>query len=162
MALAVVEMDQNCSLMKPAHRKAHFWIWLALALALPAGFFLALREAPEAAMGKSAILPADEPLGRIFSTNADGLLSVHVRKGSPLQPMQLEVEVKNNLGCASALLLAGEREDRWPDSTLLEVGYLAGRGVWRFPLPEPLTGEKEWRIFLYDELRRELVCELML
>lgn len=148
--------------MKPAHRKAHFWIWLGLAVALPFGFFLALREVPEAAVGKSGILPAAEPLGRILSTNANGPLSVHVRKGSPLEPMQLEVEVKGNLGCASALLFAGEREARWPDSTLLEVGYLSGRGVWRFPFPEKLSRKKEWRVFVYDELRRELIYELML
>lgn len=115
--------------MTPTLRRSHRFLWLALALVLPVGFIMALRQTgqPLAQEPIGPTAPVALPILVRSVSNPD--LTLTLRKAVRTPDQQLEILVKTALETPSAVVRV-RQAGGWR-----AVGLLSAPDVYRFAMP---------------------------
>lgn len=139
--------------MTPPLRRAHRFIWLLLAVALPVGF-LATRLTRQSPLLQAPILPPQSTAMPVLlrTVDADSLV-LNLRQSVQGTERQLEILLKQPFETPSAVVCIRQEGSR------RAVGLLNAPGLYRFSLP---TGTNRPLVEIVDEVHDRTVKTVQL
>lgn len=141
--------------MTPHLRTAHRYIWIGLAVLLPAAWLAAILVLPETFRQERTGPPLPAPLPVLVASHPSGEYLFNLRADSAQRRLQVEVLIQQ----------PSER----PNTTLVRVGstdqvlgLLGTRGIRRFELDWPASGKMTVKLRLEDRIGHRVLRELQL
>ena len=144
-------------------RKRHRYTWIALSIILPVGFVLALANRP------GPILPNEQMIEQaIPGFNERQPVAAAKTEGWSIEAYRapdgqtwLEAKFREASQRPVSVLYLSPRAGAGID-VARAVGPVGPRGIYQYPLDSTTASWKEYHVFFYDQVRKEIYSETLL
>ena len=143
-------------------RKRHLSIWILLGLLLPIGFVMAFLAVPKLDPVEQKLqFGLEEAYPNVIGSGETDLLAVQVRENPMTGLRQIEIEVKQPLEAASALVyLTKSPAEEIVDGQLLS--QLGAKGKYRIELDSMLSAQKTYHLLFHDQIKASTIDKIQL
>ena len=143
-------------------RKRHLSIWVVLGILLPIGFvmaFLAISEFEP--VDQQLQFSLEEAFPKVVGTGETDYIAVQIRQDPRTLLKQIEIEVKQPLAAASALVYLTKSADQKIENGQL-LSKLGAKGNYRIELDSTLSAQNTYQLLFYDQIKAAIIDKIQL